>query len=144
MKQEAVDVRMSRLLTRDLTRDVLIMTKTRISLSTLFLSGLMSGAANAQPAQQPDPLMGMLPLIIIFILFYFMLIRPQMKRAKEQRKMLDALQKGDEVVTGSGLVGKVAKVGEQYVSLEIAEGVITQVQKQSVQTLLPKGTIKNI
>ena len=102
-------------------------------------------AAQAQAApQQADPIMSFLPLIVIFVLFYFMLIRPQMKRAKEQRKMLDALQKGDEVVTASGQVGKVAKVGEQYVSLEIAEGVTTHVQKQSVQTLLPKGTIKGI
>ncbi|MEW6131959.1 MAG: preprotein translocase subunit YajC [Pseudomonadota bacterium] len=88
--------------------------------------------------------MSFLPLIVIFVLFYFMLIRPQMKRAKEQRKMLENLQKGDEVVTGSGLVGKITKIGEQYVSLEIADGVVTHVQKQSVQTLLPKGTIKGI
>jgi preprotein translocase subunit YajC len=111
--------------------------------SALGLLALSSGA-HAQPAQQPDPLMSMLPLVIIFVLFYFMLIRPQMKRAKEQRKMLEALQKGDEVVTASGQVGKVAKVGEQYVSIEIADGVITHVQKSAVQTLLPKGTIKGI
>jgi preprotein translocase subunit YajC len=86
----------------------------------------------------------MLPLIIIFVLFYFMLIRPQMKRAKEQKKMLESLQKGDEVATASGQVGKIVKVGEQYVSLEIADGVITHVQKSAVQTLLPKGTIKGI
>ena len=85
-----------------------------------------------------------LPLIIIFILFWFMLIRPQMKRAKEQKKMLSEIQKGDEVITASGQVGKIAKIGEQYVSLEIADGVITHVQKQSIQTLLPKGTIKSI
>ncbi|MBU1395038.1 MAG: preprotein translocase subunit YajC [Gammaproteobacteria bacterium] len=85
-----------------------------------------------------------LPLIIIFILFWFMLIRPQMKRAKEQKKMLSEIQKGDEVITASGQVGKVAKIGEQYVSLEIADGVITHVQKQSIQTLLPKGTIKGL
>lgn len=104
-----------------------------------------SAAAHAQAApQQPDPLMSFLPLIIIFVLFYFMLIRPQMKRAKEQRKMLETLQKGDEVVTSSGQVGKVTKVSEQYVSLEIADGVTTHVQKQAVQTLLPKGTIKGI
>lgn len=104
-----------------------------------------SAAAHAQAApQQPDPLMSFLPLIVIFVLFYFMLIRPQMKRAKEQRKMLEGLQKGDEVVTGSGLVGKIAKIGDQYISLEIAEGVVTHVQKQSVQILLPKGTIKGI
>ena len=103
-----------------------------------------STAAKAAPAagQQQDPLMSFLPLIVIFVLFYFMLIRPQMKRAKDQRKMLEGLQKGDEIVTNSGQLGKVTKVGEQYVSLEIAEGVITHVQKQAVQTLLPKGTIK--
>ncbi len=103
-----------------------------------------SAAAHAQAAQQPNPLTSFLPLIVIFVLFYFMLIRPQMKRAKEQRKMLESLQKGDEVVTASGQVGKIAKIGEQYVSLEIADGVVTHVQKQSVQTLLPKGTIKNL
>jgi preprotein translocase subunit YajC len=104
-----------------------------------------SSAAHAAPAgPQQDPLMSFLPLIVIFVLFYFMLIRPQMKRAKDQRKMLEGLQKGDEVVTNSGQVGKVTKVGEQYVSLEIAEGVVTHVQKSAVQTLLPKGTIKGI
>ena len=73
-----------------------------------------------------------------------MLIRPQMKRAKEQKQMLTELSKGDEVVTTSGQVGKISKIGDQYVSLEIADGVITHVQKQSVQTLLPKGTIKGL
>jgi preprotein translocase subunit YajC len=107
-------------------------------------AALASTAANAQAAPQQDPLMQFLPLIVIFVLFYFMLIRPQMKRAKDQRKMTEGLQKGDEVVTASGQVGKITKVGEQYVSLEIAEGVVTHVQKQSVQTLLPKGTIKNL
>jgi preprotein translocase subunit YajC len=120
-----------------------------ISVGRLFIAAAAAYAsttANAAPAagQQPDPLMSFLPLIVIFVLFYFMLIRPQMKRAKEQRKMTEGLQKGDEVVTASGQVGKVTKVGEQYVSLEIAEGVVTHVQKQTVQTLLPKGTIKGI
>lgn len=109
-----------------------------------LLAVFASAAAHAQPAQQADPFMSFLPLIIIFVLFYFMLIRPQMKRAKEQRKMLESLQKGDEVVTSAGQLGRVVKVGEQYVSLEIAEGVVTHVQKQAVQTLLPKGTIKSI
>ncbi|HMM47874.1 MAG TPA: preprotein translocase subunit YajC [Thiobacillaceae bacterium] len=85
-----------------------------------------------------------LPLIIIFILFWFMLIRPQMKRAKEQKKMLSELSKGDEIVTASGQVGKVVKIGDQYVSLEIADGVTTHIQKQAIQTLLPKGTIKSL
>lgn len=85
-----------------------------------------------------------LPLIIIGILFWFMLIRPQMKRAKEQKQMMAELAKGDEVVTASGQLGKVVKINDQYVSLEIADGVITHVQKQSIQTLLPKGTIKGL
>ncbi|MCU0810779.1 MAG: preprotein translocase subunit YajC [Thiobacillaceae bacterium] len=105
----------------------------------------MISLAHAQSAAAASPgLVDFLPLIIIFILFWFMLIRPQMKRAKEQKKMLSELQKGDEVVTSSGQVGKISKIGEQYVSLEIADGVVTHVQKQSIQTLLPKGTIKGI
>jgi len=105
----------------------------------------MISLAHAQTAAAASPgITDFLPLIIIFILFWFMLIRPQMKRAKEQRKMLGELQKGDEVVTASGQVGKIAKLGEQYVALEIADGVTTHVQKQSIQTLLPKGTIKGL
>lgn len=83
-----------------------------------------------------------LPLIIIFVLFWFMLIRPQMKQAKEHRKMLDALQKGDEVATSGGLTGKVVKVSDSFVSLEIAPETVVHVQKHTVQTLLPKGTLK--
>ncbi len=105
----------------------------------------MISLAHAQTAASATPgIADFLPLIIIFILFWFMLIRPQMKRAKEQKKMLTELAKGDEVVTASGQLGKVAKIGDNYVSLEIADGVITHVQKQSVQTLLPKGTIKSL
>lgn len=103
---------------------------------------IIAPAYAAPAAQQPDPLMSMLPFIIILVLFWFMLIRPQMKRAKEQKKMLDALQKGDEVVTAGGLLGRVTKVGDQYVSLEIADGVVVQVQKPTIQAVLPKGTIK--
>lgn len=91
-------------------------------------------AQTAAPAASGTELIQQfLPLIIIFILFWFMLIRPQMKRAKEQKKMLAEIQKGDEVITASGQVGKVAKISDQYVSLEIADGVITHVQKQSIQ-----------
>ncbi len=105
----------------------------------------MISLAHAQAAAPAAPgFTQFLPLIIIFILFWFMLIRPQMKRAKEQKKMLSELAKGDEVITASGQVGKIVKIGEQFVSLEIADGVITHVQKQSIQTLLPKGTIKGI
>lgn len=105
----------------------------------------MISLAHAQAAAAASPgFEQFLPLIIIFILFWFMLIRPQMKRAKEQKKMLSELTKGDEVITASGQLGKVAKISDQYVALEIADGVITHVQKSAVQTLLPKGTIKGL
>lgn len=104
---------------------------------------LISNAYAAGPAAGQD-LMGFLPLIVIFVLFYFMLIRPQMKRAKEQKNMLEALQKGDEVVTAGGEIGKVVKVGEAYVGVEIADNVVVNVQKQAITTLLPKGTIKTL
>jgi preprotein translocase subunit YajC len=105
----------------------------------------MISLAHAQTAAPAAPgITDFLPLIIIFILFWFMLIRPQMKRAKEQKKMLSELAKGDEVVTSSGQLGRVSKISDQYVSLEIADGVVTHVQKQSIQTLLPKGTIKGL
>jgi preprotein translocase subunit YajC len=101
-------------------------------------------AATAAAASPMDLIENFLPLVVIFFLFWFMIIRPQMKRAKEQGKMIDALQKGDEVITSGGQVGKVVKVGEQFVSLEIADGVVTNMQKSTVQTMLPKGTIKSI
>ena len=88
--------------------------------------------------------LGFLPIILMFGLLYFLMIRPQMKRAKEQRQMIDSLQKGDEVVAAGGLIGKITKMGEAYVTLEIAPNTEVSVQKASVQTLLPKGTIKNI
>ncbi|HET9701141.1 MAG TPA: preprotein translocase subunit YajC [Burkholderiales bacterium] len=85
-----------------------------------------------------------LMMVLIFVVFYFLMIRPQVKRAKEHKKMVDALQKGDEVVTAGGEVGRVVKVADAYVTLEIAENVSILLQKTAVQTLLPKGTIKSI
>jgi preprotein translocase subunit YajC len=89
-----------------------------------------------------DTLMGMLPIILMFVVLYFIMIRPQMKKAKEHKTMIDALQKGDEVVA-VGMLGKIEKVGDNYLTLEIAPNVTIQVQKQAVTTLLPKGTIKD-
>jgi len=87
---------------------------------------------------------GMLPIVLMFVLLYFLMIRPQMKRAKEHKAMTETLQKGDEVITSGGVLGKIAKVGEAYIAIEIAPGTEVQVQKSAVQTLLPKGTIKAI
>ncbi|CAM8367448.1 YajC Preprotein translocase subunit YajC [Candidatus Methylopumilus planktonicus] len=92
----------------------------------------------------PTDLMSFLPFIIIFVLFYFMLIRPQMKQAKAHKLMIDSLKKDDEIVTNGGLLGKVVKIKDQYVTIEIAASTQIHIQKQSVITLLAKGTIKSI
>ena len=87
-------------------------------------------------------LMSMLPLVLMFVVLYFVMIRPQMKKQKEHRSMIDALAKGDEIVTGGGMLGKVTKLGDGYLNLEIANGVEIQVQRSAVIQVLPKGTIK--
>lgn len=102
----------------------------------------LAEAAPAAGAAQGGGLMSFLPLIGIFIVFWFLMIRPQMKQAKERQKMIDAVQKGDEVVTAGGVLGKVAGLEDQYLTLEIADRVEIQVLKSSVQTVLPKGTLK--
>ena len=86
----------------------------------------------------------MLLIVLMFVVLYFLMIRPQMKRAKEHKTLLDGLQKGDEVVTVGGVLGRITKLNENYVTLEIAHSIEVQVQRPAVQVLLPKGTIKNI
>lgn len=106
---------------------------------------LISNAyAQAAAPASGGGIMDFLPLVALFAVFYFMVLRPQQKRAKEQKTMLDALQKGDEVVAAGGVLGRVSKVGENYVGIEIADGVTVNVQKMSIQTVLPKGTLKSI
>jgi len=85
-----------------------------------------------------------LPIILMFVVLYFLMIRPQMKRQKEQKAMMDALGKGDEVVTSGGLLGKVVKVNDAYVTVEVSEGNEVMVQKSAITTLLPKGTLKGL
>jgi len=91
-----------------------------------------------------EGLMGFLPIILLFVILYFLMIRPQMKRAKEQKAMIEALQKGDEVVTAGGLVGRIIKLGDQYVTLEIAPNTEIVLQRSAVQVPLPKGTLKTL
>jgi preprotein translocase subunit YajC len=90
-----------------------------------------------------DSMMSLLPIILMFVILYFLMIRPQMKKAKEHKTMLDGLQKGDEVVA-VGILGKISKITDNYVSLEVSDKVTIQVQRQAVTTLLPKGTIKDV
>ena len=87
--------------------------------------------------------MGMLPIIIMFALLYFMMIRPQMKRAKEHKLMLEGLQKGDEVIA-MGVIGKIIKIGDSYAGVEVADGTVLHVQRQAITTLLPKGTFNDV
>ena len=112
-----------------------------MSLNSLFISNAY--AQTAAPASEGG-IVQFLPLFVLIIVFYFLILRPQQKRAKEQKSMIAAMQNGDEVVAAGGLLGRVSKVDENYVSVEVAEGVIIHVQKSAVQTVLPKGTIKAI
>lgn len=100
--------------------------------------------AEAAPAAAGTPsIMEFVPLLLIFVVFYFLLIRPQMKRAKEHKKMTEALAKNDEVVTTGGLLGKIARIDESFVTLEVAEGVEIKVQRSAITALMPKGTYKS-
>ena len=110
----------------------------------MFISSAFAQAAPpaAGGSDMLSSLSGMLPLVLMFVVLYFVMIRPQMKRQKEARAMLEALAKGDEVATVGGLLGKITKLGDQYMSLEIANGIEVQVQRSAVVQVLPKGAIK--
>lgn len=110
-----------------------------MSLMSFFISDAL--AENGAAAQQPG-FMGFLPLIILVIVFYFLLIRPQSKRAKEHRNMVSNLAKGDEVVTTGGLLGRIAELDENFVTLEVADNVQVRVQRNAIGSLMPKGTLK--
>lgn len=97
--------------------------------------------AMAQSIGGPGGLTSFLPMIALFVIFYFLLIRPQQKRQKEHRSMVAGLAKGDEVVTMGGLLGKITTVDENFISLEITKGTEVKVQKASVQAMMPKGTV---
>jgi len=99
-------------------------------------------AQTAAGGDAPSALMSFLPLVLMFGVLYLVMIRPQMKRQKEHKAMVEALAKGDEVVTAGGLLGKVTKAGESYLSVEVADGVEVQIQRTAVNQVLPKGTVK--
>ena len=99
-------------------------------------------AQSAPAAPFGSDLVSFLPMVAIFVVFYFLLIRPQQKKAKEARAMLEALQKGDEIVTAGGVLGRISKLGDQYLTIEIAPGIEVMVQRGAIAQLLPKGTYK--
>lgn len=107
----------------------------------MFISEAFAQAPAATGSTESS-LLSMLPLVLMFVVLYFVMIRPQMKRQKEHRAMIDALAKGDEVVTAGGLLGRVSKMGDSYLHVEVAQGVELQVQRSSVVQVLPKGTLK--
>ena len=106
------------------------------------MSFFISDAMAAAPQGQGDALTSLLPLVFIFIVFYFLLIRPQSKKAKEHKQMVEALAKGDEIVTNGGLLGRIVRVGDNFIELDVGNEVIVKVQRQAVANLMPKGTIK--
>lgn len=110
----------------------------------MFISSAFAQSAPAAAAggDMQSSLMSMLPLVLMFVVLYFVMIRPQMKRQKEHRTMIDALAKGDEVVTSGGMLGKVTKMGDTHLGVEIANGVEVTLQRSAVVQVLPKGTIK--
>ena len=106
-------------------------------ISNAFAQGLSLGGIQSSVTQ-------FLPIILMFAVLYFIMIRPQMKRQKEHRSMLAAMARGDEVVTNGGILGKITKVGDAYVGVELSDGVEVTLQKAAITTILPKGTIKSI
>lgn len=107
----------------------------------MLISNAYAKAAGGDPT---NGLMGLLPLVLMFVVLWFLMIRPQMKRAKEHKALVEALTRGDEVVTGGGIAGRVTEVGDSFVQVEIAPNTVIAVQKQAVATVLPKGTLKSL
>ena len=105
----------------------------------MFIS---SAYAQAAAGGTESTLLGMLPLVLMFVVLYFVMIRPQMKRQKEHRSMIEALAKGDEVATAGGIIGRVTRMSEQFLHIEIASGVEVQIQRSAVVQVLPKDTLK--
>ncbi len=108
----------------------------------MFISSAFAQVAPAASGDMQSSLMSMLPLILMFVVLYFVMIRPQMKKSKEHKAMIESLVKGDEIVSVGGLLGKVSKLGDSFLGLEIANGVEVQIQRSAVVQVLPKGSIK--
>lgn len=108
----------------------------------MFISEAFAQAAPAAQGGADSSLLSMLLLVLMFVVLYFVMIRPQMKRQKEHKTMVEALAKGDEIVTSGGVLGKVSKLGDTFLHVEVANGVELQVQRTAVVQVLPKGTLK--
>jgi preprotein translocase subunit YajC len=111
-----------------------------LEFNVLISDAFAQGAPAA--ADPTGGLMGLLPIILMFVVLWFLMIRPQMKKAKEHKTMVEALAKGDEVVTQGGVAGRITKIGENFIGVEVADNIEIMVQRQAVATVLPKGTLK--
>lgn len=100
--------------------------------------------AQGEPAAAGDPFLALLPLVLFAVVFYFLLIRPQAKRQKEHRKMVESLAKGDEVVTIGGMAGRIADLGDNFALIDIAEGVSVKIRRSAVESVMPKGSLKDL
>ena len=109
---------------------------------SFFISDALAEAPAA--AGQPDAWTGLLPLVIFGVVLYFLMIRPQVKRQKEHRKMVEALSKGDEVVTNGGMAGKITDIGDNFIQVEVAEGIEVKCRRHAVESVLPKGSLKEL
>lgn len=109
---------------------------------SFFISDAL--AQDAAAATAGGSFMALLPLVLFAVVFYFLLIRPQAKRQKEHQKMVEALTKGDEIVTLGGMAGRIVEVGDNFIQVEIADGVQIKVRRQSIESVMPKGTLKDL
>jgi len=109
------------------------------------MSFLISDAlAQDAGASQSDPLLGLLFPIGLVVILYFLMIRPQVKRQKEHKKLVESLAKGDEVATAGGIVGRITDLGENFVQVEVADGVVVKMRRSAVESVLPKGSLKEL
>ncbi len=108
----------------------------------MLISSAFAQTTPAAGGDMQSSLLGMMPLILMFVVLYFVMIRPQMKKAKDHKAMIDSLAKGDEVVTSGGILGKVSQLGDGYLTLDVAKGVEVQLQRTAVVQVLPRGSIK--
>jgi preprotein translocase subunit YajC len=109
-----------------------------------FLSDALAQSSSAGAGSASDPLFTLLPLVLFAVVFYFLLIRPQTKRQKEHKRMVDALTRGDEVITMGGIAGRISDLGDNFVLVEIADGVQAKVRRAAIEAVLPKGSLKDL
>jgi preprotein translocase subunit YajC len=111
---------------------------------SFFISDALAQAAAAPGGSAGDSFMALLPLVLFAVVFYFLLIRPQAKRQKEHKRMVESLAKGDEIITVGGIAGRITDIGENFVLIDIADGVQVKIRRAAVESVLPKGTLKDL